>query len=394
MYKKAVSLDPTYANSHYMLGQLYQNRGNIDKAVAEFTKHIRIHETGNMAEDAMRRIAEMKSMTFEDVRELFSLYVDEKPEGMSKQPSVPVQMEKQDEKDYMKNLKDKMADKKTIPPAATQQAEPSPSAIHNAAQSFSPVTQAPAATAAAKAIDPNEYMRLMKEKMRRKMAGEPDFAPASAPAQIAPAPPPPFVEVPSVPSPAPVIPPPSIQQPQDAPIMPDAAPQPIFEVINDNSQTANIIDLPPRPNDNPWGSPEIIETRLDEPSAEYGHTQHVTAKPSFDSGAFAQLPEMDMETMVENPGVEPSAGETPGLKRQPRPLAMNPVEPVHGSGIQSVGAISHIMPSATAPLAPRHPITPQVPLKPHPAEPGEKEPPQFELKKDDDGKPKITRNYY
>ncbi len=395
MYKKAVLLDPTYANSHYMLGQLYQNRGNIDKAVAEFTKHIRIHETGNMAEDAMRRIAEMKSMTFEDVKELFSLYIDEKPEGMTKQPSAPVQMEKLDEKEYMKNLKDKMADKKTTPPAVMLQAEPSPSAIHNAAQSFAPVTQAsqaPAAPATAKAIDPNEYMRIMKEKMKRKMTGGPEPAEAPAPLKTMPIPPTSFTEVPAYPAQPVVIPPPPIV-PLHAPIMPAAVPEPLFEVINDDTQSNNIIDLPPRPNDNPWGSMETPLPKPEEQAAEYEHTRQGPEKPAFDSGSLRSLPEIDsLETIIKPVGGgELPTDSMPEFKKQPRPLPMNPVEPVHGSSIQSVGAVSRIMPSATAPLAPRHPLTPQPPLKPHP---DEKEPPQFKLKKDDDGKPKITRNYY
>ncbi|MCE5299777.1 MAG: tetratricopeptide repeat protein [Spirochaetia bacterium] len=102
MYKKAVQLDSTYANSHYMLGRLYRNRGNIDKSVAEFTKHIRIHEYGNMVDDAIRRIAEMKSMTFDDVKKLSSLHAEESAENPMTSLNPPHRMEKADESNYTK----------------------------------------------------------------------------------------------------------------------------------------------------------------------------------------------------------------------------------------------------------------------------------------------------
>lgn len=383
MYKKAVSLDPTYANSHYMLGQLYQNRGNIDKSVAEFTKHIRIHETGNMVEDAMHRIAEMKSMTFEDVKELFSLYIDEKPEGMSKQAVTPVQMEKKDEKDYMKNLKDKMAEKKSAPPPAPVQSAPA-AAVHQA------VPVKPAESAPAKALDANEYMKMMKEKMKRKLAGEPEPA---APAAALPdlnadqhIPPP-------HPMPAAIVPPPPPPMPPiHEPIMPVSVSQPVFEVINDNSTSNNIIDLPARPDDNPWGQQNIIEANIGEAAnTEYLHTQQGPSKPEFDSGSFQLPPEAYMETIIKpvNGGELPTDS-MPEFKKQPKPLPVIPVEPVHGSGVHSIGAITPIQPITATPMAPRQPNTPPPAHKTPPANP-----PQFKLKKDeDDGKPKITRNYY
>ncbi|HRU39510.1 MAG TPA: hypothetical protein P5511_06505, partial [Candidatus Goldiibacteriota bacterium] len=145
----------------YMLGQLYQNRGNTDKAVAEFTKHIRIHETGGMVEDAMHRIAEMKGMTFEQVKELFDQYIEKKPEP--KPAAAPV-MEKRDEKDYLKNLKEKMAAKKE-PAMPTEQPPAKPA---------TPVQPA------GKAIDPQEYMRQLKAKMQQKKSGAIPDQPLSA----------------------------------------------------------------------------------------------------------------------------------------------------------------------------------------------------------------------
>jgi tetratricopeptide (TPR) repeat protein len=382
MYKKAVSLDPTYANSHYMLGQLYQNRGSVDKSVAEFTKHIRIHETGNMVEDAMQRIAGMKSMTFENVKQLFSLYIDKKPEGMSKQSAPPPPMEEKDEKDYMKNLKDKMTEKKTAPP-------PAPPLMQQTSPAAPAKLPEPAASPA-KVIDPNEYMKLMKEKMKKKLAGEagPDAAlnpekttpvPLPAPAFVVPPPPPPMTS-------------------QHAPVMPVSVPQPVFEVINDNSPSNNIIDLPPRPEDNPWFQPNIIEARLGEPVAnsEYKHIQEGPEKPAFDSGPF-QLPSEDyMETNIKPAdGSELPDDNIPEFKKPPVQMPVIPVEPVHGTGIYNVGAISPIQASGSVPLAPRHPMTPQGPHKPPSVPDSAQEPPHFKLKKDDnDNKPKITRNYY
>lgn len=172
-YKKAVTLDPTYANSHYMLGQLYQNRGNIDKAVAEFTKHIRIHERGELVEDAMQRIAEMKNMTFEQIKELFDQYIEEKPEPDKLKTPAP-QMEERNMKDYMKELKERMA--KTLKLQQKSHTEPSEpiKILHTTLSVPSPETTEKKVTATdipkqeIKPIDPQEYLKKMKEKIKKK----------------------------------------------------------------------------------------------------------------------------------------------------------------------------------------------------------------------------------
>lgn len=150
-YKKAVNLDPTYKNSHYMLGQLYQNRGNIDKAIAEFTKHIRIVEYGPTVDDCMQRIAEMKNMTFEQVKELFAPYISEAKPEQKPQPIQP--MEEKDMKDYLKNLKEKITIKKT-----ETAAKPEPQKEIKK-------------TEKSEVIDPQEYMRKLKEKLKQKKSG-------------------------------------------------------------------------------------------------------------------------------------------------------------------------------------------------------------------------------
>jgi len=150
-YKKAVNLDPTYKNSHYMLGQLYQNRGNFDKAIAEFTKHIRIVEYGPTVDDCMQRIAEMKNMTFEQVKELFAPYISEAKPEQKPQPIQP--MEKKDMNEYLKNLKEKITIKKT---ETTEKPEPQKEIK---------------TTEKSDIIDPQEYMRKLKEKLKQKKSG-------------------------------------------------------------------------------------------------------------------------------------------------------------------------------------------------------------------------------
>lgn len=76
MYKQAVLIDKTYEDSHYMLGQFYQNRDNIEKATEEFIKHIRICETGNTVENALQRIAIMKSITIQKALQLVTTNMD------------------------------------------------------------------------------------------------------------------------------------------------------------------------------------------------------------------------------------------------------------------------------------------------------------------------------
>ncbi|MEI7543016.1 MAG: tetratricopeptide repeat protein [bacterium] len=76
MYKQAAILDKTYENSHFMLGQFYQNRGNTEKATEEFIKHIRIYETENSVEDALKRIAIMKSITVQKALQLVTTNMD------------------------------------------------------------------------------------------------------------------------------------------------------------------------------------------------------------------------------------------------------------------------------------------------------------------------------
>jgi tetratricopeptide (TPR) repeat protein len=386
MYKKAVALDPTYANSHYMLGQLYQNRGNIDKAVAEFTKHIRIHETGNMVEDAMQRIADMKKMPFDEVKELFSLYI-EKPEGMTKPAAPPPQMEQRDEKDYMKNLKEKMADKKIVPPFPVPQQQVN----QPAAPSFAP---GPANTAASpqpqppKTLDPNEYMKQMKEKMKRKMAGLPEepVKPALSPVVVAPPP-----QVPVI-----------IQKPVEIPRPPKPMAPPDIEVLHE-PDTGSIIDLPPRPVDSPWQQPQqpVFET----PAAdmeEYQHSQDSAQKPRFDTGASA--PENYMETVIKAPGgAELPTDQMPEFKKQPHPKPVLNVEPVHGSSINPVGSISPVGAAGTAPLSHRMPNIPppgqhKVSHSNMPSYENEEQNTENREpgKKDDDGsgKPKIKHDFW
>lgn len=151
-YKKAVNLDPTYKNSHYMLGQLYQNRGNFDKAIAEFTKHIKIVESGPTVDDCMQRIAEMKNMTFEQVKELFAPFLTEEKKEETKTPIQ--QTEKKDANEYLRNLKEKMASKKT---EFKEQ-------IETPAESPKQEFKAPV-------MDPQEYLRKLKEKMKQKKSG-------------------------------------------------------------------------------------------------------------------------------------------------------------------------------------------------------------------------------
>ncbi len=152
-YKKAVALDPAYANSHYMLGQLYQNRGNLEKAASEFAKHIKIHEKGPLVEDAMHRIAEIKSISFEEVKSIFAEHISQDTE--IKKPnstqSAPIPTEKRDTADYMKSIKEKMSAAQSAASANTSVSTPS--------------SKVPKET---KAMDAEEYMKKLKDKIKNK----------------------------------------------------------------------------------------------------------------------------------------------------------------------------------------------------------------------------------
>lgn len=180
----------------------------------------------------------------------------------------------------------------------------------------------------------------------------------------------------------------------DAPVMPVTISQSLFEVINNESDSRNVIDLPPKPDNSPWPLQNIPETRIEKTAAdnEYKHIKDGPEKPAFDSVIFQDEPS-DLDTITKHTDNDAaSADRIPDFKKHPRQMPVIPVEPVHGTGISNISAISHIQPSMTVPLAPRHPMTPQ---GPHKIKPENGETPEFKFKKnEDDKKNKINRNYY
>ncbi|MGD0565833.1 MAG: tetratricopeptide repeat protein, partial [Candidatus Goldiibacteriota bacterium] len=297
MYKKALALDATYANSHYMLGQLYSNRGSVDKAVAEFTKHIRIHETGSLVDDAMRRIAELKSMTYEDVKELFSLYIDERQSGMSNPPasdSTPAE-----------------AEKPYIPAAA-------------------PAYVPPPRFQDARTDKREPEQELFKDKLDEKMGSRspvPDRAhQEKRPGDMF----------------SGAVPPHMINE--EAVAMPLPIPDQAIEVIQDDSYGAGIIELPSRPQENSWPR-EAFDTSVNSSDPVAGYTQNLSGQDTaaFDSGPEIALPEEHIKRAYHQSSTE---------------AGYIPQEPVHSTVINSVGPVSPIGPSAGAPAAPRMPVEP------------------------------------
>jgi tetratricopeptide (TPR) repeat protein len=290
MYKKALALDPTYANSHYMLGQLYSNRGSVDKAVAEFTKHVRIHETGGLVEDAMHRIAELKSMSYEDVRELFSLYTEE-PSGMSKPPEPepaagePVPF--------------------IVPPAAPYKPAPRPQG-HDAV---------------------GDYMKLVKNKLNEKNPGQ-DAATQDEPAahsdgnMLSGGVPPHMIR-------------------EEAVVMPLPMPEQAIEVIRDDSYGAGIIDLPSRPEENTWQQADMeASMNPSVPSNEYTHNlSSGEDAEKFDSGPAPDEPVNDAKK-VRHPTF--GAGYIP--QEPVHSTSINSVGAISPIGASTGGPISPRMP--------------------------------------------------
>lgn len=389
-YRKAVALDPTYANSHYMLGQLYQNRGNTEKAVAEFTKHIRIHEHGGMVEDAMQRIADMKAMPFEQIKELFDQYIEEKP--AAKPAAPPPQIEKRDEKDYMKNLKDKLVIQKT--PAAPGQPVAPPAVQAAAAQ--------PAATQA-QAIDPQEYMRQLKAKMQQKKTG------AVPPAAAAP------VSVPAVPPPPPVQQqPPAFKITQTGfsapkPVQPAQQPESEIQAKPIKPAFADASGFAKASPDMPAGRQEISLP----PPPPIQQAVQISHKPPVINQPMAeptieridddiQVVSFDEPSVIPHPQPNPHP-KTPVINQVPPPVqpvqSMPPPESYMETIIRPVGSQNVELPTDSMPEFKKQPppargapLPNQVP-GPNPA-PQPK--PQTPQKKDDEGSspPKIKHNYW
>jgi tetratricopeptide (TPR) repeat protein len=362
MYKEAVRLDPTYADSHYVLGQLYQNRGSFDKAVAEFTKHI----TGATVDDAMRRISAIKSSTFEDVKEFFTLFASQNKNKMPDNEPVLITISDPIKNNHVNNVNGSTPVQKKSEDVLLSQDSLQNGHIHDAAHlnplSGHKIPLNPPAVSQKKP-EPSAYMKIVQEKIKPRTNGENQI----------PAPPPPMFS---------------------AGKLPDyiALSQPVLDLLNDLPAN-NIFKLPPRPEDDLRESRNIIETKIEAPAAdnEYKHSQETAENPFFDSGVFSSAPEI----VPNGPAniSKDSADKSTELKKHPKPLPMIPVEPTHGSSIQPVGSVTHMQNIGPAAMAPRHPISP-APQRPAPPDKNQ-DGPAFIL--DDDDKKKKTKpnnDYY
>jgi tetratricopeptide (TPR) repeat protein len=283
MYKRAVSLDDVYADTHYRLALYYLERGSADKAAAEFTKQIRINNAGNLAEDSMRRLALMKSEPYDEIKKYFSV--------------LPA------------------AGNKTLPPS---QPEPTPAPetifIPPAMPLNTPQFQRPVKTGNNTNI--NDYRDLIKEKLSKITAHSGEGLNNSGDRLAG------------------VLPPPIIPGAEISVAIPPL----VADILNGSRNAGRKTSLPGRPEENISGEDTgELSNDSDEPEVEYEQNAKIRAAAGFDSG----------------PDAQPDENKQPEHRKNR--IDYPPAEYPHGATINTVGAISHIMPVEGAPLAPRMP---------------------------------------
>jgi len=79
-YRTAIQLEPSYANAHFILGQVYENKGIVEKAAAEYEKFVRIHETGAMVEEAKSRLAKLRNISIEELEQILNSKKQDSPD--------------------------------------------------------------------------------------------------------------------------------------------------------------------------------------------------------------------------------------------------------------------------------------------------------------------------
>jgi tetratricopeptide (TPR) repeat protein len=58
-YEKAVEIDPDFFNSHFMLGEIYRELEEPEKALAAYQRFLRLSPTGPQADQARAAITEL-----------------------------------------------------------------------------------------------------------------------------------------------------------------------------------------------------------------------------------------------------------------------------------------------------------------------------------------------
>lgn len=142
------------------MGQVYENKGIVEKAVAEYEKFVRIHETGAMVDEAKTRIAKIKNISEEEVERLLNSKKQDAPMASEGAPKTsapapvstassaapaaaadPGGVKLTDPKEYLRQVLAKAKAAKN-PQAAT----PEPAASPKASASPSPATPKSAET--------------------------------------------------------------------------------------------------------------------------------------------------------------------------------------------------------------------------------------------------------
>jgi hypothetical protein len=217
-YRIAIKLEPSYANAHFVLGQVYENKGIIEKAVAEYEKFVRIHETGAMVEEAKTRIARIRNISLEDVEQSLAQKKQDAPGG-SGHPERTVSQS-------------------PTPATPTTNSPPVPATATGSQLNSTPSPNpAPADPGSVKLTDPKEYLKQVLAKARaakNPQAAAPETIPAGTPgspaaptssaasATLIPQVPKPV----TVPKPTPSLAPDSVSEPT-----PPAAPQPKIVMV-------------------------------------------------------------------------------------------------------------------------------------------------------------------
>ncbi len=226
------------------MGQVYENKGITEKAIAEYEKFIRIHETGAMVDEATSRFARLKNIPVGEVEALLNIKKQDaaaaktaeiKAEAdavAAAQPSVPhagaaAGIKMTDPKEYLRQV---LAKAKAAKAGAAAAATPAP------AEAVQPTTSAaPAAPPAPKTpVAPPPIPPLPKA-----VSAAP-VAPVSIPVPK-PIPPP---LMPSIPVPIAPIPP--IQPVPNAPPVPTVKPAPAQPPVPDVTSAPTEV-MPPEP---------------------------------------------------------------------------------------------------------------------------------------------------
>jgi tetratricopeptide (TPR) repeat protein len=315
--EKALAAGPAGASVYNTLGLVYDAMGRSDEAVEMYKRAVSLDdvyadthyklalyylERGSADKAAEEFIKQVRINNIGDMAE-------DSMRRLALMKSEPYESIKK----YFSSLP--AAASKTAPPSPPEPtAAPETIFIPPAMPHGTPQFQRPVKSENSSYI--NDYRNLMKEKMS-KITARSGGSLNNSGDRLAGALPPPIIPVAEI----------------SAGIPPHVA-----DILNDNRGAIRDISLPGRPEENiPGEGTSGLSNDSNEPEEEYEQNAKNRAASEFDSG----------------PAAQPDEIKTPEHRKSR--IDYPPAEYPHGAAINTVGAISHIMPVEGAPLAPHMP---------------------------------------